>query len=90
MLLSILEWAILGVLMLLFVTQIFLPLWRGTPIFPLFSRERKLEAEKDRVKQEVVEDDLEREIKTLRRGRISRGEPPGKVSKFPGVKKDDK
>ncbi|OGF82511.1 hypothetical protein A3B18_00870 [Candidatus Giovannonibacteria bacterium RIFCSPLOWO2_01_FULL_46_13] len=84
-----LELVIIGVLLLLFVSQVFLPLWRNTPIFPLFRRERKLEAEIAEVKQQGLEADLKKELQRLKRGRVNRGETPGKVSRLPGVKKDN-
>ena len=88
MFLYVLEGSIVAVLLLLFVTQVFLPLWRNTPTFPLFRKERKLEAEMDEARQQGLEAELERDLRKLKRGQVFRGEPPGKISKLPGVKRD--
>jgi hypothetical protein len=44
------------------VTQIAMPLWRDTPLFPFFYREGKLESDLKDAKQGVLEAELEREI----------------------------
>lgn len=48
-------------------TQILLPLWRGTALFPILRRERKLESDLAQAKQEGVEHEIESEIKKERR-----------------------
>ncbi len=66
-LLRILEYAFLGVVVILVVTQVVLPLWRGSQLFPFFRRERELEHELQKLKQESIETDLEREIAKTRK-----------------------
>jgi hypothetical protein len=43
-------------------TQIALPLWNDTPMFPMFAQEGKLEAELKDAKQGVVEAEIESAI----------------------------
>ena len=49
-------------LLYLGVTQLVVPLWRGTPLFPMFRKEGHLRHQLSRVDEEVVEADLEKEI----------------------------
>lgn len=43
-------------------TQVVLPLWRNTPLFPIFRRERRLQHELVEATENVVEAELEKEI----------------------------
>ncbi len=57
--LEIIFWLMIGAF---FTTQVFMPMWRRTRLFPLFRRERDLESELEHVKQEVVEAEIEQQI----------------------------
>lgn len=46
-----------------FVTQVFLPLGRGTPLFPFFRRERRLNARLKEARQAALEKELEDKLK---------------------------
>lgn len=64
---AVFELALAVLVVLAGITQIVLPLWRGTPLFPLFRTERKLEAELEEAREEVVEADLRKQIEETRR-----------------------
>ena len=74
---AVLEIALAVLVVLTGVTQLVVPLWRGPPVFPLFRRERKLEAELADASEEVVEADLERQIAEKRRLAERTRRPPG-------------
>lgn len=65
-LLTVLELVGWVVLMLTGVTQVVIPLWRGTPLFPILRSERKLEGELEEVRQQKIEADLQARIKRER------------------------
>ena len=51
-----------------FVTQVGLPAWRGTPLFPVFEgKEARLLREREQVAQEARELALQRDIAALRK-----------------------
>lgn len=54
----------------LVVTQILVPLLRGTPSFPLFTgrEERRLRRERERVEQARVEELIRQDVERARRG----------------------
>ena len=55
---------ILGVMSLWFaISQIIYPAWRGTPIFPFFREERKLQEELSEVNQKIEEEKVKATIK---------------------------
>jgi hypothetical protein len=57
------EALVMVILVTVFVTQIAIPLWRGTPLLPVwFSRERALRRELARAEQEVLEQELREHI----------------------------
>lgn len=58
----VLEIAIVVMGVILFLTQITIPLYRGRPMFPMFRKEAKLLHELEELQQEVVERALERQI----------------------------
>lgn len=62
MLLEFCEAVIIGALLLVSISQIFYPLWRGTPLFPFFRREHALRNKLAEEKQVTVEEDLKDEI----------------------------
>ena len=70
------------------ITQVVLPLWRDTPLFPAFGRERRLERELAEATEKVVEAKLEEQIaqtaqkaESVRRRRTVRPEPgPGETT----------
>ena len=49
-------------LLYLGVTQVVLPLWRDTPLFPIFRRERRLQHDLAEATENVVEAELEKRI----------------------------
>jgi hypothetical protein len=54
---------LLIVLFLVVLTQWAIPFWRGTPIFPIFRGERRLERELERARQRRLEAELEQRLK---------------------------
>lgn len=48
--------------------EVIVPLVRGTPVFPIFRRRRegKLQVELEHAKQDLVEDDIEDQVKRFR------------------------
>ena len=61
--LFLLQVLVLGVLFLVVLTQWAMPFWRGTPIFPFFRAERRIERELERVRQRRLEAELEQRLK---------------------------
>ena len=60
MFLRYLELGIIVVLLLIFATQVFIPMWRGTKVFPIFrSRERQLESKLTELREEAHAAELE-------------------------------
>ena len=61
------EFILLSVVLIGFYSQIFWPLWRGTPLFPIFRRERellhKLSEEKQKTVEEEIQDEIQKEKK---------------------------
>jgi hypothetical protein len=45
-----------------FITQIIIPIWNNTLMFPWFRKQGKLEAEETRLNQKDVEDSLEAKL----------------------------
>jgi hypothetical protein len=57
---------LIGSLTLYFLaTQFIIPLWRDTPIFPIFEKERTLANRRAKASQDVLEAKLEQEIRTI-------------------------
>jgi hypothetical protein len=48
------------------VTQVFIPIVRGTPLYPMFRREKKILDDLKQARQAAVEDGLEKEVKKTR------------------------
>ena len=61
-LLYILEYAVTVLILLIIFTQILIPIYRGTQLFPFFRRERNLENRLQSVKQDVLEAELEVQV----------------------------
>jgi len=59
---ALLELVVGALLIYLGVTQVCLPLWRNTPLLPMFRRERKLEHELANAEEKVIEASLENKI----------------------------
>lgn len=59
---SLLELVVAVTLFYLGVTQVVLPLWRETPLFPRFRRESGLQTELAEATEKVVEAELEKKI----------------------------
>lgn len=70
MLLRYAEYLVFVLIALVFVTQVFVPMWQGTKIFPIFrSRQRRLETELVETREEVHEAELERALEE-EKGRV--------------------
>lgn len=63
---TVLEIVLVALVVLAGVTQLVVPLWRGTPLFPFVRRERRLEAELSEAREEVIEVKLEQRIRQER------------------------
>ena len=61
--LFLLQVLVLGVLFLVVLTQWAIPFWRGTPIFPIFRAEHRIERELERARQRRLEAELEQRLK---------------------------
>ena len=59
---SLLELVLIVLLLYLGVTQVMVPLWRDTLLFPMFRRERRLEHGLAEATESVVEAQLEQKI----------------------------
>ena len=68
---KVLQWGFEGLLALAILvvaySQILLPLFRGTPMFPFFRRRPKLERELERVTEEIEDRDLAARLAERRR-----------------------
>ena len=56
------EILLIVVVIVVFATQVFIPLWRGTPLFPYFRKEGRLNARLKEDRQSAVESDLEAKL----------------------------
>lgn len=66
------EWLGFMLLILLFATQVFVPMWWGTKVFPIFRpRQRQLEAKLTETREEVHEAELEHALEE-EKGRVTR------------------
>ncbi|MDP3734935.1 MAG: hypothetical protein Q8R39_00730 [bacterium] len=45
------------------LTQWAIPFWRGTPVFPIFRAERRIERELEKARQQRLEAELEERLK---------------------------
>jgi len=61
-LVTLVELVVMASLLYLGVTQVILPLWRDTPLFPMFRRERRLQHDLAEATENVVEAELEKRI----------------------------
>lgn len=64
MLIAVLELVLMTLVVVLFVSQVGIPLWRGTPLFPAFKPERRLLRELAEIEQARIERELWKEITT--------------------------
>ena len=67
MLLQTIEYVFIALVIIFVITQVIIPLGRGTLLFPLFRRERQLEQELQKVKQEAIEAELEQRVEETRK-----------------------
>jgi hypothetical protein len=65
-LLRILEYATGAILLLIAVTQVVIPIFRGTLLFPFFRREHELESLLSQARQQELEFGLQKELKQRR------------------------
>lgn len=61
-LLTLLEFVVAALFLYFVSTQLLIPLWRDTPLFPWLERERGLRYRRKEAKQEVVETRIKRDI----------------------------
>lgn len=62
-----LEWAAIGAALLFVITQLFLPLVRGRPAFPMFRRGPQIERELQTAREEADDRELERTLRETRK-----------------------
>lgn len=67
MLFAVLEVVVMVIVITIIVTQVFIPIYRGTTLWPFFKRERKLEHELHVIQQEIVEQEIEKKVEEARR-----------------------
>lgn len=62
------EFALFTLVLVVGVTQVLWPIWRGTPLFPLFTKEGRLLREAERERQRQIEMRINRDLtrETLR------------------------
>jgi hypothetical protein len=65
MLLRILEFGLVFFIILVFITQILIPILRQTPVFPLFRAEEKLSNTLAQTHQKLVEKRIKKDIDTI-------------------------
>ena len=69
MFLRFVELMIMAIVVIFMVTQVFIPLIRGTTLLPVFGKEVKLEAGLAEEKQKTLEKKIQDEIEKERKGR---------------------
>jgi len=82
MFLRYLEFLVIAVVLLIFATQVFIPMWRGTKVFPIFrSRQRQLESKLTEIREEAHAAELEHVVEE-EQGRVTdiRGKDRRKTS----------
>lgn len=67
MFLALTEVLLIGTLLYVIVTQLIIPIWRGTPIFPILEKERVLNQQLQDVEQDVVEARIQDEIRARKK-----------------------
>lgn len=65
-LLGLLEFVVILLLLLFLITQIIIPLCRGTSWYPIFRREAKLQKDISQVKQAIVERQMEEDLEKFK------------------------
>jgi hypothetical protein len=66
--LEVMQWLIAAIIILVFATQIFMPLWKGDRIFPIFRKKLvRVEEELSEVREEVVINTAKRKLKSLKK-----------------------
>ena len=58
---------LLGTIVLVGITQVAFPLWRGTPLFPFFRTEANLDRALSEAREKLRESRLQKEIEATRR-----------------------
>lgn len=67
MFLVVAQLAIVALVILFMASQVIVPFFRGTVMFPIFTKEVVLQEDLEKVKQESVEADMIAEIATLKK-----------------------
>ena len=65
--LSLFEFVVFVVVILLIITQMLMPSLKGTKMFPMFQKEQKIQSEIRKLNQEFSEVDLEKEAREIRK-----------------------
>jgi hypothetical protein len=60
------EYLAIGLVVLLFVSQVGVPFFQGRPLFPMFRRESELERRLAEAREEQHEAKMERDLKDIR------------------------
>ena len=69
MFLSLMEIAACTLVIMLFITQVLTPFFKGTPLFPMLSAERRLIAQLEKERQKTHLFEIQQEIKSEREKR---------------------
>ena len=71
MFLRYLEFLVIAVVLLIFATQVFMPMWRGTKVFPIFrSKQRQLESQLTELREDAQAAELEHVVEE-EQGRVT-------------------
>jgi hypothetical protein len=68
--------------MWLLITQVSIPVYRGTKLFPIFKREEKLKTILSEIKQQNIEKELERKIRKAKEEDAKKSTSPKMSSIF--------
>lgn len=88
MLLRILEGAGILFVIVMLVTQVAIPLWKGIPLFPIFRKRWELAKQLEEAHEELAEKKIEQKIadtrgRTSRVNRSNKAEPKGTATDIP-------
>jgi len=57
------EFILIGIVLCFIFLQVVVPIVRGTPLYPMFRKERKIKADLQEARQSVIESNLKEEVK---------------------------
>jgi hypothetical protein len=61
------EFIVIVLLLYFVITQVFLPMFRGTPVLPIFRQENALLKELAKAREEVLDAKMKKEIQKIRK-----------------------